>query len=65
VGAETAGAARRYPERIHESRQGEQPTVSVPDNVDRANFGAWSDATRAAADRIGTESGLPRLVERT
>ena len=31
------------PERIHEARQPEQPTVSVLENVDRAIFGAWSE----------------------
>jgi hypothetical protein len=31
------------PERVHESRQPQDPGVSVLENADRAIFGAWSE----------------------
>ncbi len=31
------------PERMHESRQPQDPGVSVAENADRAIFGAWSE----------------------
>ncbi len=31
------------PERLHERRQPQSPTVSVVENADRAIFGAWSE----------------------
>jgi hypothetical protein len=30
------------PERLHKSRQAQDPGVSVAENADRAIFGAWS-----------------------